>query len=431
MRKTILLALLCGCGTGVNPQSSAPSTSSSAALISPCGTEPESRALLASATSREAFLVRADGTKVSLWATPEGVQAWVSTPLVKGRFAAMTTSMLIEKQYASRVTLFDLQGRSLASVDGAVASDLSAQGVVAASAEGGGLVLLREGEKRVRKDLSYVGGFGPNGLLPVWAATSETEWRLALYDVEADALIELPLPMYGWGSPAWSGEQLVYLGEQGDQVTLVRFGGGQTQLTPLVGVQVSGGIHVESVVGSKAVLVTGAWVQSRSTVDLETGAVTPLEVEAPAGLMWAGRSSPLLAEDGSLIAAFRAETSAGLFRSTDGKSWAPMGTLIDGASWLQYAGRGGSWLVTAGSMLSTAPSTVALAPQRNRQVALPRLASGAPQADALSEDGRCAAVWHAEGNGFSLTVADLATGTQREVIALSSAEGPSGTTWIP
>lgn len=431
MRKLILLTLLCGCGRSVPPEPGATAPVASEALTSPCETADPKRPILAGATGTEAFVVRADGTRqVLLTVAPNN--AWVAPPLVRGRYLAVSSSAQVDGQYVSRMHLFDAEGRPLASAEGVSHGYLSERGVVAAHAPGGGLRLFGEGLDRTREGLWPMGEFGPAGELPVWAKSPDAEeWRLALYLVDRDALREVPLPLQGWGSPAWFDGQLVYLSEREGTLQLVRVGETQAQVTPLVGLADTGGLSVEAVAGGKAVLTAGAWVQSRFVVDLATGAVAPLEVELPEGMGWAGRRSPALAEDGSLVTAFVRGSAAGLFESKDGKAWAELGAMHEGANRVLFAGRGGAWLVSAASTLLPAQSTRGFSSAFARELTLPAIAGGhAPEAESLSADGRCAAVWHAAPGGFALTVANLALGTQRQLLHLEAKSAPASASWI-
>ena len=433
MRTTLWwLLVMSGCGNAlnaVNTNEQPPSPpkqygGSEAPLVSPCDFDGAAvRPVLAGATATEAFLMRSDGTKVTL-VSATNTQTWISTPVTRGTFVAVTTTSIEGNQYVSRLKLFDTGGKELASV---AAGDgrLSELGVVATWAPEGGLLLVfADGTTRVEAGLTAAADFGPNGLLPVWKGNGQTR-QLQLYDVTTRAVTELQIPVAGWSSPIWSGDMLVYLGDSGEMLQLVRRRGDVELTTPIVATNLNAGLEVEQVTQSFAVLVTGSWVQTRTRLDLETGAVTPLEVTLPSGLIFAGRHSATLADDGMLVAALRKDGAAGLFQSADGKSWTSMGSQVEGATFVQFAGRQGSWVMSAAGTLGWASAkAIGMVPAMGRSVELPSLAGSTPEVDALSHDGRCVAVWTKD----SLVAVDLVKGSSRTL--LEGVKAPGSASWL-
>lgn len=437
MRTTILIAVsLCACSfepVGVNTEPPADSPpkqygQGDAPLVSPCHLDATSaRPVLAGSTSGEAFVVRADGTKVTLMASG-GAQTWMSAPLSRGAYIAVTTTAIEGGRYVSRLTLFDAGGSTLAS---AVAGGgyLSELGVVAATSSGGLLLLSADGSQHVEPGLSVAADFGPGGLLPVWRGTGETR-ELALLDVGTREVTALKTPLAGWSAPIWAEDMLVYLGESNGMLSLVRRRGAVELVTPIIGAAENQRLEVEQVAAGSAVLVAGSWVQIRSRLDLETGVLTPLDVTLPAGFLFAGRRSATLADDGALVAALQKDGAAGLFRSVDGKSWTPMGEQVEGATYVQFAGRHGAWVMSAAGSLGWASAkALGMLPAMGRSVELPSLATGVPEVEALSEDGRCVAVWSGtEAEGFTLTSVDLVRNTSR--VLTTAKVRPTSASWL-
>lgn len=425
MKKT-LAVLLCACGTAVNVDGDsrpAPGkyAGSGAPLTSPC------ERALAGSTATEAFLIRPDGTKVTL--VEVGANAWVGAPVVRGDFVALSVTRLENGAYVNQLLLFDRTGARLAVAQGGGQAWLSELGVAATWGDKGGLVLLRaDGTVKELSGLQAAGDFGPGGLLPVWKG-QYPERSLALLDVVSGQVTDVPVALAGWSAPIWAGDLLVYIGERDGSLVLVRQRGETTLVTPIIDVVPDfGGLAVEQVTATTAVLVTGSWVQVRTRLDLETGIVTPMEVQLPSGLTFAGRHSASLADDGSLIAALTENGAAGLFRSVDGKTWTSLGGKVAGATWVQFAGRQGSWLMTANGALGVTGATIGLVPSMGLTQVLPPTATGVPGAEALTEDGLCAAVWSGSGAKFTLTATDLVKGMQRRL--LESAARPDGASWV-
>lgn len=430
MRTTLVLVTLCACGGGLDAvntkgnETSPPKTYGGAgsALSSPCDFTGALRPVLAGATATEAFLIRSDGSKVVLLKA-EGTQTWISPPIARGGFVTVATTSIEAGRYVSRMKLFDADGKELGSAAGGGGS-LSELGVAASWAHDGGLLLLfADGSTRVEVGLTPAADFGPGGLLPVWKGDSR---QLALLDVSTHAVKELRIPVAGWSSPAWSGDMLVYLGEAGGMLQLVRLQGDVERTTTIVASNLNAGLEVEQVTDDFAVLVAGSWVQTRSRLDLVTGELTPLDVKQPEGMLFAGRASARLADDGSLVAAFRKDGAAGLFRSLDGVAWAPLGPGVEGATWVEFIGRQGSWVMsTAGALGWSSAKATALVPSLGRTVELPSPAGGDLAAEALSHDGRCVAVWGADG---ALTAVDLVKGTSR--VLLQTADRAASASWL-
>mgnify|MGYP001447294629 CR=1 FL=1 len=430
MRTTLLLVTLCACGGGLDavntkgPETSPPKTygGSGSPLTSPCDFSGPVRPVLTGSTAGEAFVIHSDGSKVTL-VKAQGEQTWISTPVARGGFVAVGTTSIAGGRYVSELGLFDTGGKRLASAPGSGGS-VSELGVVASWAQEGGLLLLsRDGTARVEPELTPAADFGPGGLLPVWKGESR---QLALLDVSTHAVKELRIPVAGWSSPVWAGDMLVYLGEAGGMLQLVRLEGDVERTTPIVASALNAGLEVEQVTDDFAVLVTGSWVQTRSRLDLETGELTPLEVKQPEGMLFAGRASARLADDGSLVAAFRKDGAAGLFRSLDGVAWAPLGAGVEGATWVEFIGRQGSWVMsTAGALGWSSAKATALVPSMGRTVELPSPAGGDLAAEALSHDGRCVAVWGTDG---ALTAVDLVKGTSR--VLLQTADRAASASWL-
>ncbi len=431
MRKPLLVLLVCACSPEINvtdtPRAKmdpAPAkyTGQAAPLTSPCDFDASAaRGVLVATSQREAFLVRSDGAQVPLVSS-----TWVGAPMTRGAFITVVSTRLEDGQYTSRVHLFHSSGVELGLIEGASDPRLSADGVVAASTANGVTVLRPDGSTFEEPGLTVAGDLGPGGLLPVWK--KDTAGQLALLDVQSRRVEALEPAVFGWASPIWSGDVLVFLGQRDGQPLVVRRQNGLTLTTPIAATLI-GGLEIEQVTGDAAVLVSGAWVQVRTRVDLKTGEATPLEVELPQGLAFAGRHSATLADDGSLVAALQQGGAAGLFRSLDGKSWSPLGGGVKDATFVQFAGRGGSWLMTAmGGLGGASSTTVGVIPSMQRAVTLPAMVNVAPTQEALSLDGRCAAVWTGSGTSFSLVATDLVRGTERTLA--SSSVRPTSAVWL-
>ncbi|MBL8949491.1 MAG: hypothetical protein JNK82_01850 [Myxococcaceae bacterium] len=379
---------------------------------------------MAASVNGEAFLVRADGARVTL-VSAEGPQAWVGAPVVRGPFVLVGTTRRVDGQLQSALHLFDSSGARLGTLEGAAAGELSADGVVSAAASTGLVLLGPDGSVFREPGLHAAGAFGGRSLLPV--AIGESGRQLGIFDARTHQLTPLGDELTSGSSPVWSGEVLVYLAQRGERVALVRHHAGLTLATPLVG-RVAGA-WVEQVTDTDAILVTGFWVQSRSRVNLATGEVTPFEIELPEAHVAAGQASASFAEDGTLVMALAKDDVAGLFGSRDGKHWEPLGEGVPGASWVQFAGRNGTWLLSAAGPLGWASSTtVAVMPALRRAVELPSMVNAVPNAESVSADGRCAAVWTGSGTGFSLVTVDLLTATQRTLV--TSTARPSSVAWL-
>jgi hypothetical protein len=277
-------------------------------------------------------------------------------------------------------------------------------------------------------ELTAAGEFGPHGVLPVWRKDFATSRRLSLFDVRARTLEEIETPMFDWGAPVWAGDLLLFIGEREGQPLVVRHQAGFTQTTPLA-LDLIGGLEIEQVSGSVAVVKSGSWAPVRFRVDLDTGELSSLQVDLPEGFTFAGRSSATLAEDGSLVIALRKNGVSGLYRSHDGKSWEPLGGGVAEATAIQFAGRSGTWLMTAAGALGWASATtLGVIPSMQRAVTLPPMVDALPSEEAVSLDGRCAAVWTGSGTSFSLVAVDLVRGTQRTLA--QSAVRPTGLSWL-
>src|SRR5205085_110768 len=103
MRTTLLwLLVMSGCGNALNAvnakeQPSSPPKQyggSEAPLVSPCDFDGAAvRPVLAGATTTEAFLMRSDGTKVTLVSTTNA-QTWIAPPVTRGSFVAVSMTWI-------------------------------------------------------------------------------------------------------------------------------------------------------------------------------------------------------------------------------------------------------------------------------------------------------------------------------------------------
>jgi hypothetical protein len=188
---------------------------------------------------------------------------------------------------------------------------------------------------------------------------------------------------------------------------LVRATGDQVATTIIVSEDTIGASAIESVSETEAVLVAGTWVQVRLRLDLTTGVLSPLKLELPAGLMWAGSVRTQLAS-GKLIAALSDGTGVGLFASADGKAWSALGPTVEKAKYGHFVGRGGTWVLNASGDTFADQTVLGLVPARAQSLVLPTASNGSDLAqESISPDGRCVAVWTPSAGGDALTAVDL------------------------
>jgi len=298
---------------------------------------------------------------------------------------------------------------------------------------------------------------GADGTLAVWTTSQETvvvapdgaerivagKWSPVAPAPDGSLLVQDPPPggdgMLGWlrpqspsvqmlaiqpsGYETWVGDQLAYVGKQNGRDALVLATPDASRVVALPDGDGSG-LAIAGAAGDwLEVQRVGASAPTLYRVEVGSGAVDPILEQPPSGLRrFDAGSGALLADDGSLVAAFRDDFVGGLYRSTDaGSSWTALGFSVANVQGLGLVASAGGTFVAQSvravyapsspwadppsgvSPELSGPSVQLVRPGDGVRYQLPPLAGWQPVA--LGSAGRCAAYWAvgSDGHGHGMT----------------------------
>jgi hypothetical protein len=258
------------------------------------------------------------------------------------------------------------------------------------------------------------------------------------------------------GYEQWIADRIAYVGQQNGTDVLVLATPDDAQIVPLPGGS-GDGLSIMGVAGDwlavQRYVTTTATTVTTLRVNVRTGTADVITEQAPSGMRGfdaAGElSAPQIADDGSLISAFRDDYIGGAYRSTDaGASWAPFGLTVANVQGLALIAASGGTFVLQSVQSTWAPDSPWSTPPAGVtpdlsgafiQIARPadgvklQLTSAAGYKPiALGSAGRCAAYWVGgpDKKGGQLEALDVLRGRRSSLAQTADVSGINPPLWL-